>query len=181
MSDLPTLGELSREEIILAKHYFEHGDIQAALSAAGYKGAEVSSVKRMLQRQGSLLNEFYSQLCRDRMESTVISTEKKRVKLWKLAEWAANERESDATKLNDPKLALQCLDMLNRMDGDYAAVEINTRQQMQIQKQTVNFQQRIPPVEKVDRLTNNSVDNLLEMNRAEIQEARNLTCKKSEN
>ena len=139
-NNLPVVKDLDREEIILTKHYFEHGDLLAAMNAAGYKPEAFSSVKGMIINTDTHVGQFYRELCRDRVASTCISAEKKRVKLWKLVEWSVKENEKG--KPNDCKLALSCIDMLNRMDGDYAAMQINTKQQ--IQKQTVSFSQKIP-------------------------------------
>lgn len=138
-NNLPVVKKLDREEIILTKHYFEHGDLPAAMKAAGYKPEALNSVRNMLINADSHVCQFYMELCRDRVASTCISAEKKRIKLWKLAEWSIKENEEG--KPNDCRLALACIDMLNRMDGDYAAMQINTKQQ--IQKQTVSFSQKI--------------------------------------
>lgn len=143
-NNLPVVKKLDREEIILTKHYFEHGDLPAAMKAAGYKPEAFSSVKSIMSNTDSHVGQFYRELCRDRVASTCISAEKKRIKLWKLVEWSVKEGENGNP--NDCRLALACIDMLNRMDGDYAAMQINTKQQ--IQKQTVSFSQNIPKPNK---------------------------------
>ncbi|MFK0572152.1 hypothetical protein [Endozoicomonas sp.] len=134
--------KLSREDIIFTRHFFEHGDPVAATEAAGYVAAVSKRLEQFIYDPATAIGRFYWELCRDRVESTLISTEKKRSKIWELAEWSIDR--DDKGRPNDAKLALQCLDMLNRMDGDYAAMQINTKQQIQKHTQTVNFTQGIP-------------------------------------
>ena len=137
---------LSREELILTKHFFEHNDIQAACVAAGYEKNAASQLKNLFHHPGNRFYEFYQELCRDRIASTVITAEKKRCKLWDLVEWSTTVATDG--RPNNSKLALACIDMLNRMDGHYAPVRVDSKQQMQIQKQSVTFQQQIDQVDK---------------------------------
>ena len=141
--ELASWKHLERKEIIFTRHYFEHGCALEAAKVAGYKAVTVQLLKQDLADPETVIGSFYQELCKDRIASTVIGTEKKRAALWDLAERSMKDNGNGLPK--DSKLALQCLDMLNRMDGDYKPIQTDNRHLINQQTTaTVNFQQNIP-------------------------------------
>lgn len=149
---------LSREQIIFTRHYFEHGCLSAAAKAAGYAEDLHKELACHIRNPDSRINRFYQELCKDRVASTVISTERKRAKIWELIEWST--QLNDDGQLNNYKMALSCLDMLNKMDGDYQPLRIENKHD--IQKATVNFNQNIPKIPKAKDITPIKMDEALE-------------------
>ena len=129
--------QLSREDIIFIKHFFENGDATEARKTAGIQNAVALRYQLLLKTPGNPYYDFYQELRQDRIASISVTAEKKRRRIWDLVEFLTNRVEEGNT--GDALKILACIDILNKMDGHYVPLEVHSKQQIQ----SVRFDQRI--------------------------------------
>ncbi|MCG7916031.1 MAG: hypothetical protein JAY71_19370 [Candidatus Thiodiazotropha weberae] len=134
----------------LVQAYFKTGDLREAMRLAGYSRSpqSLSAIRSCFAEPKTAIGAFYERLINERVKSVEITAESKRLKLWSLVEYATEHDDMGQPK--NSKLALQCIDMLNRMDGHYAPLEVNTKGHHRIQQEVVTFRQEIPIKNAVD-------------------------------
>lgn len=146
-NEISTLNQktLTNQQSQFLRHFFETGDLNKSARFAGYELKVAGILAASMNDPNTSLGRVFQEMRQDLVRSTTITLEKKRCKLWDLVEWSTNTKDNG--RPNDSKLALACIDMLNKMDGHYAALEINSK--TQVQKEVVTFRQEIPKIDKV--------------------------------
>lgn len=134
--------QLSREDIIFIKNFFESGDATEARKTAGIKSDKALRYQILLKTPGNPYYNFYQELRHDRIASISVTAEKKRRRIWDLVEFLTKRVEEGNT--GDALKILACIDILNKMDGHYVPIEVHSKQQIQ----SVRFDQRIGQARK---------------------------------